>query len=115
MCVWITYMQWVWRTVIKTELTVNALNKGFGADTNVIDLLNWEMVKKNKVGFVMGMFAWYALSSINSKNILFLLRRQRTLTSYYVGVCTFHHSSRRLLCTPIQAPPQPSTRKWYRL
>lgn len=40
-------------------MTVGALNAAFGADTSVLSLLNLEMLRKLRVGWVMAGFAWY--------------------------------------------------------
>jgi len=44
--------------VKEKEMTVEGLNKAFGADTSVFDLINWEILTKNKIGFAMAVFAW---------------------------------------------------------
>ncbi|KAH0563094.1 hypothetical protein GP486_002336 [Trichoglossum hirsutum] len=56
--VWLSYTQWLWRSVGKVEVTVNALNAAFGADTSVFSLLNIEMLRKFRIGSVMALFAW---------------------------------------------------------
>ncbi|KAF2471142.1 uncharacterized protein BDR25DRAFT_223485 [Lindgomyces ingoldianus] len=56
--VWISYTQWLWRTVNKTEMTVGGLNAAFGADTSVLSLLNLEMLQELRVGSAMALFAW---------------------------------------------------------
>lgn len=40
------------------EMTVAAWNSAFGADTSALSLLNYEMLKKLRVGSAMAFFAW---------------------------------------------------------
>jgi hypothetical protein len=56
--VWSVYTQWLWRTVRQRDLTVSVLNAAFEADLSVLSLLNLEMLKKMRLGWVMALFAW---------------------------------------------------------
>jgi hypothetical protein len=56
--VWLSYTQWLWRSLKRTEVSVGGLNAAFGADTTVLSLLNLEMLRKFKVGSAMALFAW---------------------------------------------------------
>ncbi|KAH6622199.1 hypothetical protein C7974DRAFT_377797 [Boeremia exigua] len=59
--VWTVYTQWLWRTVKRKEMTIEAWNAAFSADTSVLSLLNWEMLCKLRVGSVLAFFAWSLL------------------------------------------------------
>ncbi|KAF2729936.1 hypothetical protein EJ04DRAFT_501369 [Polyplosphaeria fusca] len=59
--VWTCFTQWLWRTVDGTEMSVGALNDAFGIDTSVLPFLNYEMLRKLRVGSVMALFAWSLL------------------------------------------------------
>jgi hypothetical protein len=56
--VWLSYTQWLWRSVKRTEMSVKGFNAAFGADTSVFSLLNLEMLWKFKIGSAMALFAW---------------------------------------------------------
>lgn len=43
-------------------MTVAAWNSAFGADTSVLSLLNFEMLRKLRVGSAMAIFAWSVAS-----------------------------------------------------
>lgn len=59
--VWTAYTQWLWRTVRRKDMTVDVLNAAFGADTSVLSLLNFAMLKKLRLGSLMALFAWCLL------------------------------------------------------
>jgi hypothetical protein len=56
--VWQTYTQWIWRSVKKNAMRMATLNDIFGADTSVLSFLNYDMIKKFKVGYAIAFFAW---------------------------------------------------------
>lgn len=60
--VWTVYTQWLWRTVKRKEMTIEAWNAAFSADTSILSLLNWEMLRKLRVGSALAVFAWYAVN-----------------------------------------------------
>ena len=72
-CVWLSCTQWLWFTVERKSISVQGLNRSFGADTSIFDLFSWEMIRKNKLGFAMGLFAWYELHLIHQYSSSFSL------------------------------------------
>ncbi|KAG9195944.1 hypothetical protein G6011_01065 [Alternaria panax] len=56
--VWTAYTQWLWRTLMKKDLTFKVLNSAFAAENSVLSLLNIEMWKRLKVGSIMAFLAW---------------------------------------------------------
>ena len=45
-------------------MTVQILNDAFGADTSFLSMLNWQMLRKLKLGSAIALFAWYVLQSV---------------------------------------------------
>jgi hypothetical protein len=39
-------------------MTIEAWNAAFSADTSILSLLNWEMLRKLRIGSVLALFAW---------------------------------------------------------
>ena len=56
--IWQCYTQWLWRSVGKTSMSIPTLNDVFRADTSVLSFLNFDMLRKFKVGYFMALFAW---------------------------------------------------------
>lgn len=56
--VWLSYFQWLWRTMQNSQWTVRGLNKAFSVDTSPMSILSLEMFRKFTIGSVMAFFAW---------------------------------------------------------
>ncbi|RYN25391.1 hypothetical protein AA0115_g7678 [Alternaria tenuissima] len=56
--VWTACTQWLWRTLMKKDMTFEVLNSAFGAETSVLSFLNFEMWKRLKVGSTIAFLAW---------------------------------------------------------
>ncbi|KAK4098471.1 hypothetical protein N658DRAFT_431977 [Parathielavia hyrcaniae] len=56
--VWQAYKLWIWRSVKKTPQKMATLNDIFGAQTSVLALLNMDMLKNFRTGYLIAMFGW---------------------------------------------------------
>lgn len=55
----VAYTQWLWKTLIATDISVECLDSAFDADTAIVSLLNRELVQKIKVGAFLALICWY--------------------------------------------------------
>jgi hypothetical protein len=53
------YVQWLWMTLKKTEVSIGTLNSAFSARSSLLFIFNWEMIRKIKVGSLIALAAWY--------------------------------------------------------
>lgn len=62
----VAYTQWLWKTLIATDISVECLDSAFDADTSIVSLLNKELIQKIKVGSFLALICWYV--SVNSRH-----------------------------------------------
>lgn len=53
------YVQRLWMTLKKREVTIGTLNSAFSARSSLLFIFNWEMIRKIKVGSLIALTAWY--------------------------------------------------------
>ncbi|KAK3315414.1 hypothetical protein B0H66DRAFT_593988 [Apodospora peruviana] len=56
--VWQTYTQWIWRSIRRLALKLATLNDIFGADTSVLWVRNYGMLRRFTVGYLIALYAW---------------------------------------------------------
>jgi hypothetical protein len=54
----IAYTQWLWKTLRTNEISVSGLDAAFAADTQIVSLLNVDMLRNIKIGSLLALVAW---------------------------------------------------------
>lgn len=52
------YTQWLWMTLKESEVTIGTLNNAFAAQHSLLFILNLEMFRKIKVGYLLAATMW---------------------------------------------------------
>jgi hypothetical protein len=53
-----SYIQWLWRSLKETGLTISGLDAAFAARTNILSLLNSDLLRELKVASLLVLISW---------------------------------------------------------
>ncbi|MCJ1468035.1 hypothetical protein MMC07_006661 [Pseudocyphellaria aurata] len=54
----IACVQWMWKTLRRSYITIEGIDAAFSAQENLLSLLNWEMLSKMRIGTFIALMTW---------------------------------------------------------
>ncbi|MCJ1469699.1 hypothetical protein MMC07_008335 [Pseudocyphellaria aurata] len=54
----IACVQWMWKTLRRSYITIEGIDAAFSAPENLLSLLNWEMLSKIRIGTFLALVIW---------------------------------------------------------
>jgi hypothetical protein len=62
----IAYIQYLWKTLRKSSLSLQTINDAFGINSNIFSFLNWELVSTVRIGTLLAIVLWYEPTHFSS-------------------------------------------------